>query len=86
MHVRSEQSDRKIKPSYLLRIGLIPTINKLFSVHARELERRGHLGLDRVTYIIVWKSRRRDARLLVLARILYNILTNESSHSNNCIE
>ena len=46
--MRSEQSDRKIKSSSLLRIGPILMINKLFSIDTRELERRGHIGLDQV--------------------------------------
>ena len=49
MCVQSEQSDRKINSSSLLRIGPISTINKWFSVHTREWDRRGHLGMDPVS-------------------------------------
>ena len=50
MHVRSERSDRKINSSSLLRIDPTPTINKWFSIHNREWECRGHLGLDQVLW------------------------------------
>ena len=48
MYVKSERSERKINLSSLLRIGPIPTINKWFSIHTREWEQRGSLGLEQV--------------------------------------
>ena len=51
MHFRSVRSDQIISLITLLIIGPIPTMNKLFSIHTREWERRGHPGLEQV---IVW--------------------------------
>ena len=48
MHVQWEQSDEKMNLSSLLRIGPILTINKWFSIHTGEWERRWHLGMDKV--------------------------------------
>ena len=37
-----------------MRIGPIPTMNKWFSIHTREWERRGHLRLEKVHSGIYW--------------------------------
>ena len=43
-----------------MRIGPITTINKWFSIHTIERERRGHLGLDQVIPYITTNMHQRE--------------------------
>ena len=56
--MRSDQSDQKINQSSLSRIGPIHTINKWFSLHTRDSELKGRLGLEQVSTLNSYEARK----------------------------
>ena len=47
-NAQRKETGRKMHMSSILRIGIIPTIQELFSLRTREWDRRGDLGLEPV--------------------------------------
>ena len=74
--------------SYLLRIGFINTINKLFLMYTREWDRREHLGMDPIIYHFSWSGQHNMGKRVYRPWVLFfiqtyhpwNIATHTTSH------